>query len=110
MAPITEEVVNEEWKSAPIQDALELTDPQAKKFIEHGIENMGQFEQLRADIANSRAVWPKGVGPATVSKITETALTWLSKNRDGIGEVVGDEVAEDPVVDTSEGDGTEDNE
>jgi hypothetical protein len=82
VAPI--EPVNEEWKQEPLAEALGLTASQKEKFAQASIETMGQFEQLRTDIADRKASWPKGVGEATVTRLVDAAIDWLAVHRDTI--------------------------
>lgn len=77
-----EQQPDESWKEESAAEALGLTPSQAEKFAQAGVETMGQFEQLRADIADSRAVWPKGIGEAQRTKLIDAAIDWLAENRD----------------------------
>ena len=47
-----------------------------EKLAQAGIETMGQLEDHRAAVAESRAVWPKGIGEAKVTAITEAFIDW----------------------------------
>lgn len=67
---------DDSWKQEPVAEALGLTASQAEKFAQAGVETMGQFEQLRADIADSKAVWPKGIGEAQRTKLIDAAIDW----------------------------------
>lgn len=94
--PVVDEAPDESWKLEPIKVALNLSVSQTEKFAQAGVENMGQFEQLRADIAAGKAAWPKGIGEATATKLIDAAIDWINALEDGSGdEVVADEGDED---------------
>lgn len=71
------ETPDESWKEVPAAGALWLTASQAEKFAQAGVETMGQFEKLRADIADGKASWPKGIGEAQRTKLIDAAIGWL---------------------------------
>ena len=75
-APEPLEVPDESWKQEPVAGALGLSSSQAEKFAQAGVETMGQFEQLRADIAENKASWPKGIGEGQRSKLIDAAIDW----------------------------------
>jgi uncharacterized phage infection (PIP) family protein YhgE len=72
---------SEAWKAAAIGE-LNLGDSLTEKLIENGIATLGQLEALRADIAEHRAKWPKGIGEAKITKIEDAVIDWLTKHRD----------------------------
>jgi hypothetical protein len=69
------------WKSRPIEE-LELGNSLTERLIENGIGTIGRLENLRAEIAQGREKWPKGIGEAKITKIEDAVIDWLTKNRD----------------------------
>lgn len=85
-APPLEPEPDESWKLEPLASALHLTASQAEKFAQAGVETMGQFEQLRADIADRKASWPRGIGETTATKLVEAAIDWVNGLEEASGE------------------------
>lgn len=77
--------VVEAWRSAPFTE-LGLTLKQNDLFESIGVTTIGAIEDLRASIAEGKAEWPKGIGPAKVTDIENRIIDWLDKNRDKFGE------------------------
>ena len=75
------ELGNEPWRRAPIE-SLNLKPKLTERLKESDINTVGQLEALRADIANNRAKWPKGIGEAKITEIENAVIDWLTKNRD----------------------------
>ena len=81
------------WRSAPIEE-LVLPPKLKEKLFSAGIETIGQLEDFRAEVADAKAVWPKGVNTAKVTAIENAVLAWLSDHRDHWGQpVAGSEAA-----------------
>lgn len=43
---------------------------------------LGTLEDLRAEISQGRAKWPKGIGQARITDIEDAIVAWLTENRD----------------------------
>lgn len=69
------------WRQVSINQ-LGLSPKLEEKLVDAGAINIGQLEDLRAEISQGRANWPKGVGPARITEIENAVIDWLSKNRD----------------------------
>ena len=69
------------WRAAPLSD-LHLKTNVHDKLTEAGISTIGQLEDLRADISNRKAKWPKGIGQAKITEVEDAVVAWLTKNRD----------------------------
>lgn len=67
-----------EWRNAGI-DVLGLTVKQIEKFAERGISTIGELEDLRG---GDGLLSVDGIGRATVDKIEDALIEWLSANRD----------------------------
>ena len=67
----------EAWKQVPILDVLQLTDKQAEKLVDAGINTVGDFELLRAGDGTTSL---KGIGQATADAWEENMLDWLAVN------------------------------
>ena len=71
------------WKETPIADVIELTAKQVEKLTAAGVENAGQFEELRSGLQKD---YPdgllslNGVGAATIDKWEEQVIEWLYQN------------------------------
>lgn len=65
------------WRDEPLTEAVTLTVHQAELLAQAGVKTVGEFEDHRAKVAASQAVWPKGIGEAKVGKFTEAVLDWL---------------------------------
>lgn len=83
-------VVDDAWRKAPFAE-LHLTEKQNELFAAVGVTTIGGLEDLRADIAMAKAVWPKGIGPAKITDIENRLIDWLDQNRDRFGEAVAAE-------------------
>jgi hypothetical protein len=73
------------WKSAPLNE-LRMTEKQNDLFASAGVTTIGELEDLRAKIADGKAEWPKGIGPAKVTDIENRVVDWLDANRDKFGQ------------------------
>ena len=71
---------NDAWRIVPIAE-LGLPKGLAEKLEEARAATIGQLEDLRAEIYQGKAKWPKGVGYAKITKIEDAVLDWLQKNR-----------------------------
>lgn len=70
------------WRSVSI-DELNLKPALASKLKDDGgISTIGQLEDLRAEISQGKAKYPKGIGEAKITAIDDAVVTWLTKNRD----------------------------
>lgn len=78
---------SDEWRKAAFAE-LGLSAKQNELFEAAGVTTIGQLEDLRADIANRKAVWPKGIGLAKQTDIENRVISWLDKNRDKFGEPI----------------------
>jgi len=76
------------WRNAPVAEALSLTAKQLERLEEAGVRTIGQLEDLRGGDGLGSI---RGFGQATVDKIEDQVLEWLSENRDRFGEVVSDD-------------------
>jgi hypothetical protein len=83
--PLTDAPAPEAWRTAPFSE-LGLTAKQNELFESAGVTTIGGVEDLRAQIAEGKAEWPKGIGPAKVTDIENRIVDWLDKNRDKFGE------------------------
>lgn len=83
--PLADEPKPEAWRAAPFAE-LGLTAKQNELFESTGVTTIGGIEDLRAQIADGKASWPKGIGPAKVTDIENRIISWLDKNRDKFGE------------------------
>ncbi|MFO7906372.1 MAG: hypothetical protein R6U98_27190 [Pirellulaceae bacterium] len=61
---------SDDWRSAPLTE-LALPNALYAILVHHGVETMGQLEDLRGEIIAGRKEWPKGVGPAKVTLIED---------------------------------------
>ncbi len=98
---------NDAWRKAPLTE-LGLTFKQNEIFESAGVKTLGDMEDLRAEIAESKAVWPKGIGPQKVTDIENRIVDWLDKNRDKFGEpmekpteLFGQSIVPEPEADHS---------
>jgi len=66
-----------EWRSRDLGELDGLTENLLDKL---GIETIGELEDLRKDISFGKSKWPKGIGPAAVTKIEDAVLNWLRDN------------------------------
>lgn len=80
------------WRNAPVADALSLTAKQLERLEEAGVRTIGQLEDLRGGDGLGSI---HGFGQATVDKIEDQVLEWLSENRDRFGEVVSEDQAQE---------------
>lgn len=69
------------WRKVSI-NKLGLSPKLEDKLVDVGCINIGLLEELRAEISQGRAKWPKGVGAARITEIENAVVEWLSKNRD----------------------------
>ncbi len=64
------------WQDRDVHE-LALT----KKQIETlGVDTVGELENLRKEISLGKKKWPKGIGPAAITKIEDAILDWLRDN------------------------------
>jgi len=70
------------WRSASINELSTLSEKLREKLIEAGADTMGTLEDLRGQIADGKANWPKGIGAAKITQIEDAVIDWLTKNRD----------------------------
>jgi hypothetical protein len=75
------------WRLAPL-DQLFLPEKLHEKLVAVGVETIGDLEDLRAEISQGQADWPKGFGVAKVTAVENAVLAWLSDHRDHWGEPV----------------------
>lgn len=69
------------WKAASI-DELQLKAALTERLIEAGLDTIGKLEAFRAEAADHRAKWPKGIGTAKITEIENAVIDWLTKHRD----------------------------
>jgi hypothetical protein len=86
-AETEQEVDPDAWRGAQLNE-LFLPEKIFEKLSSAGIETIGQLEDLRAQVADGKADWPKGIGPSKVTAIEDSVLSWLSDHRDHWGEPV----------------------
>lgn len=79
--PLQSPSESDAWRQVSINQ-LGLSPKLEEKLVDAGAINIGQLEDLRAEISQGRAKWPKGVGPARITEIENAVIDWLSKNRD----------------------------
>jgi len=75
-------VQSDAWRSASINELAELSEKLRDKLIEAGADTIGTLENLRAQIAEGKANWPKGIGAAKITQIEDAVINWLTRNRD----------------------------
>jgi hypothetical protein len=75
-------VQSDAWRSASINELTDLSEKLRDKLIEAGADTIGTLENLRAQIADGKASWPKGVGAAKITQIEDAVIAWLTRNRD----------------------------
>lgn len=70
------------WQDRPLVELVTYGAPKStiETLVEQGYETIGRFEQLRADIANRREKWPKGIGEAKVTKLENAMVEWGARN------------------------------
>lgn len=70
------------WQDRPLVELITYGAPKStiENLCELGYETIGRFEALRADIANHREKWPKGIGPGKVTKLENAIVDWGAKN------------------------------
>lgn len=70
------------WQDRPLVELIAFGAPKStiENLCELGYETIGRFEALRADIANHREKWPKGIGPGKVTKLENAIVEWGAKN------------------------------
>lgn len=69
-------VGNDAWRTCPVTE-LGIT---AKQITKLDVGTIGELEDLRAAISQGKKKWPKGIGPAAVTKIEDAVLDWLGNN------------------------------
>lgn len=69
------------WKAVSIS-VLNLKPALTERLVESGMETLGKLEAFRAEAADRRASWPKGIGEAKITQIEDAVVDWLTKNRD----------------------------
>lgn len=84
--PVAEEVEDESWREENLDSAITITAVVREKLAEVGVNTVGQFEDFRAKVAKSEAVWPKGIGEAKIGKLTDAVLDFLRDWREDEGE------------------------
>lgn len=80
--PLQSPSESDAWRQVSINQ-LGLSPKLEEKLVDAGAINIGQLEDLRAEISQGRAKWPKGVGAARITEIENAVVEWLTKNRDG---------------------------
>jgi hypothetical protein len=65
--------------AASIKD-LWLPPKVTERLMEAGAATIWKLEQLRADISQGRASWPKGIGEAKITAIEDAIMGWMSKH------------------------------
>lgn len=70
------------WRDASINQLSTLSEKLRERLIEAGAETIGTLEDLRAQIAEGKANWPKGIGAAKITQIEDAVIDWLTKHRD----------------------------
>jgi hypothetical protein len=75
-------VQSDAWRSASINELTTLSEKLREKLIEAGADTIGTLEDLRGQIADGKASWPKGIGSAKITQIEDAVIDWLTKNRD----------------------------
>lgn len=65
------------WRDTPLDD-LAVSDGSLKLLRQAGVDSLGQLEDLRRDISEGRAEWPKGIGEAKVTHIEDAVVQWLA--------------------------------
>ncbi len=82
MPPATSAPVDPDaWKAASI-DELQLKPALTERLKEAGLDTIGKLEAFRAEAADHREKWPKGVGTAKITEIENAVVDWLTKHRD----------------------------
>lgn len=79
--PIPTNFYPDAWRSASI-DELRLPSKLAETLASANAETIGHLEDLRAEISQGRAKWPKGIGAAKITLIEDAVIKWLTANRD----------------------------
>lgn len=69
------------WRLAPLSE-LFLPEKLRDKLLDAGVETIGQLEDLRGEISEGKAEWPKGIGTAKITAIEDSVLSWLTDHRD----------------------------
>lgn len=75
-----EERYKQVLKAAKIEE-LGLPPKVTEKLQEAGAGNIWDLEQLRSEISQHRAKWPKGIGPGKVTDIEDALMQWMSRNQ-----------------------------
>lgn len=75
-------VQSDAWRAASINELTTLSEKLREKLIEAGADTIGTLEDLRAQIAEGKANWPKGIGAAKITQIEDAVIDWLTANRD----------------------------
>lgn len=70
------------WRDASINELSGLPEKLREKLAEAGADTLGTLEDLRAQIAEGKAKWPKGIGVAKITQIEDAIIAWLSTHRD----------------------------
>lgn len=93
------------WKDQDLSVLECFTDKQIEALAVEKIVTVGDLEELRANISNHKAEWPKGFGPKTQEKI-EKAMDafWEKWNAGEFAEAMADESAANPPAPESEPD------
>jgi len=105
--PVPADFYPDAWRNASI-DELDLPEKLKYKLIEDGRDTIGRLEDLRAEISQGRAKWPKGIGAAKITAIEDAVITWLTSNRDSqaFGEAtqpaVPSDTATEPTADEAD--------
>jgi hypothetical protein len=55
-----------------------------EKLTQANVLSIWHLEQLRAEISQGRAEWPKGIGEAKVTRIEDALMNWMSRNIDAL--------------------------
>lgn len=100
------------WRSASINELSTLSEKLREKLIEAGADTIGTLEDLRGQIAEGKANWPKGIGAAKITQIEDAVIDWLTRNRDSYAfqSAQQEQQADDGEIITSVGTPSEANE
>lgn len=71
-----------DWRSVPITELSDLTPKLLESLQEAGATTIGKLEDLREKISMGHEKWPKGIGEAKITLIKDSAMDWLTANRD----------------------------
>lgn len=98
----SEPITSDAWRAVPITK-LDLPDKLIERLQEDGLDTIGRLEDRRAEIAEHKAKWPKGIGEAKITKIEDALIDWLTKNRDqaAFSELQSGHASEQPAAEVA---------